>query len=163
MAIKGNVMQHPLQTTLAGNQWWIVWPLHCLTLALFAILSWVGRPLKNDVAKSGMISFQFAGEFETARNVLESWDDRASRTAAFSLGLDYLFLCCYSTSIASGASGQQAFCHHGSPGSESAELRSPGASGWPRSSTAPKTSRFSCNFSTGPMRHGRRLPGGARS
>jgi hypothetical protein len=95
-------MHHPLQTTLAGTQRWLFWPLLCATLLVMAVLNWIDLPLKTGAAPKGIVSFELAGDVTTANAILESWDARKRLTAAFSLGFDYLFLCCYSTSIAFG-------------------------------------------------------------
>ncbi|CAN5538821.1 hypothetical protein BH10PLA2_BH10PLA2_06300 [soil metagenome] len=95
-------MHHPLQTTLAGNQRWLFWPLLCLTFIVMAVLNWIDLPLKTAAAPHGIVSFELAGDAANARTMLDSWDSPARIAAGFSLGFDYLFLCCYSTSIAFG-------------------------------------------------------------
>ena len=95
-------MHHPLQTTLAGNQRWMFWPLLGLTLIVMAVLNWVDFTLKTAAAPHGIVSFELAGDAATAKTILDSWNARSRSVAGYSLGFDYLFLCCYSTSIAFG-------------------------------------------------------------
>jgi ribosomal protein S18 acetylase RimI-like enzyme len=62
----------------------------------------VDGPLKTSAAPSGIISFEFAGNLDNARNIVSSWDDSARIHAGFSLGIDYVFLLSYSSAIALG-------------------------------------------------------------
>jgi hypothetical protein len=73
-----------------------------LTLALLAILNGIGRPLMTSAAPAGIVSYEFAGGEARAREIMASWDEPARRLAAFSLGLDYLFMVAYATTLAAG-------------------------------------------------------------
>jgi len=55
--------------------------------------------LKTPAAPSGIISFQFAGDFAHAQQILSSWGAEVQVHAALSLGLDYLFLVVYALFI----------------------------------------------------------------
>ncbi len=67
-----------------------------LSLVLVVVLSVVDKPLKTTSAPNGIVSFELAGSFERAAAILNSWDAEAEKYAAFSLGLDFLFLFAYS-------------------------------------------------------------------
>jgi hypothetical protein len=73
-----------------------------LTLALLAILNRIGQPLMTAAAPAGIISFEFAGSPGRAQEIINSWDGPARLLAAFSLGLDYLFMFAYASTIAAG-------------------------------------------------------------
>ena len=73
------------------------------SLAISAIFLWamnvLDGSLKTTAAPSGIISFQFAGDFAHAQQILSSWDAEAKVHAALSLGIDYLFLVTYALFI----------------------------------------------------------------
>lgn len=70
------------------------------TLAVMAALMWVGSPLTTEQAPYGIISYEFARTPETASRIISSWSSQARLSAAFSLGLDYLFMPLYAITIA---------------------------------------------------------------
>jgi hypothetical protein len=74
-------------------------PLLVLTLAVMAGLRALDGPLKTGVAPSGIVSFELAGELAVAQSILESWGEMGRVSAGLSLGLDYLFLVAYATTI----------------------------------------------------------------
>jgi hypothetical protein len=76
--------------------------LTALTLALMVVMSSAGSPLVDEAAPFGIVSFEFAGDLETARAMLASWGERGRLYAALVQGLDYLFLVSYATAIALG-------------------------------------------------------------
>lgn len=69
-------------------------------LTLMVSLRILDRPLQTEAAPAGILSFELAGDKATSLEILESWDQSAKLHAAFSLGLDYLFLITYSSAIA---------------------------------------------------------------
>lgn len=79
-------------------------PLFLLFLALTVVtmlaLNVTGRVLITDAAPSGIVSYEFAGDVISAGEMIGSWDGTARISAGFSLGLDYLYLVLYSTTIA---------------------------------------------------------------
>jgi hypothetical protein len=83
------------------------------TLGLMAVMQVINRPLLTEIAPSGIVSFELAGTPERARQILSSWYVHYDPTsgcslasaplyAAFSLGLDYLFMPSYALAIALG-------------------------------------------------------------
>ena len=101
-----------------------------LTLVLFAIFRVLDGPLQTDAAPNGIVSFELAGNPQTARAITDSWKQSSLLLsavagqpnpdivnipylfAAFGLGLDYLFMPVYALALAFGtllASGR----HHG--------------------------------------------------
>lgn len=57
------------------------------------------QPLRTAAAPYGIVSFELAGAVPTAQAILDSWDVRARSAAGVGLGLDYLFLALYSTTL----------------------------------------------------------------
>lgn len=80
-------MPHPFQAIPADKYWQVFLPLLILTLILMTVLSAV--PLKPDI-----VHFEL-----NAHEVLTFWDVEDKSWAAFSLGLDFLYLVVYSTTI----------------------------------------------------------------
>jgi hypothetical protein len=70
------------------------------TFAIWGVSLLVNAPLTTRTAPSGIVSFEVAGTLDRASAILQSWGERQRLLAAFGLGLDYLFLCTYSTFFA---------------------------------------------------------------
>jgi hypothetical protein len=75
-------------------------PLAILTFAIFITFQRTGSILNTHEAPNGIISFELAGSVIVADSILDSWSAKAREVAAFSLGLDYLFLVAYSSAFA---------------------------------------------------------------
>ena len=78
-----------------------VWVL-CVILMLLiggALLA-LDVPLQTQAAPWGIVSFEFAGTLAGAEQVLTSWGERGRVSAGLSLGLDYLFLVVYGSTLA---------------------------------------------------------------
>jgi len=73
-----------------------------LTVGLMVALNAINAPLATQAAPLGIISYELAGTVAVVREILESWDHGTKLHAAFGLGLDYLFLLAYSTTIGLG-------------------------------------------------------------
>ena len=94
---------HPLQRIPAGRRRWYFVPLLVLTLGLtLGVMLPVDLPLRTPASPQGILSFEVAGDAGTVRHMIDAWDERARRYAAFSLGVDYLYMPSYSTTIALG-------------------------------------------------------------
>ena len=89
-------------STDAGNR--LYSPAHHLwqrrltvsTIAIAVAMLVVDNPLKTTHAPLGIISLQLAGTTQAAKQVVYDWGPRDRLSAAFGLGLDYLFLSSYS-------------------------------------------------------------------
>ncbi|MCP4361382.1 MAG: hypothetical protein GY796_25510 [Chloroflexi bacterium] len=68
-------------------------------LLITVIFQFSGRPLSTSAAPAGIVSLEFARTPETAQAILDSWDAQAKMTAAFGLGLDFLYPLVYATAI----------------------------------------------------------------
>jgi hypothetical protein len=81
-------MSHPFQAIPADKYLWVFVPLAGLTVILIAVF--MSIPLEPDI-----VQFEL-----NAEQVINSWNEAAKIRAAFSLGLDFLFLVIYSNTIA---------------------------------------------------------------
>jgi hypothetical protein len=70
-----------------------------LTLALMIALLAIDAPLQTAAAPMGIVSYELAGTVDVAQRILDSWSPHAQRYAAFSLGLDYLYMPAYAVAI----------------------------------------------------------------
>lgn len=92
-------MAHPLQHLTSSSQKRLLLVLTALTLVMVSAFRILDRPLHTPAAPSGIVSFELAGTLPAAQAILASWDRPAQLLAAFGLGLDYLFMPLYSTTI----------------------------------------------------------------
>lgn len=90
-------IQNPL--TSLSNRKGIFLLMFIGTILLLVLLNIIGLSLETEAAPLGIISYEFAGTVEKASEIIDSWDQNAQLHAAFSLGLDFLFLILYSTTI----------------------------------------------------------------
>jgi hypothetical protein len=82
----------------SGFFWWLLG----LTAVLMIIFGISGAPLTTEAAPYGVVSFELAGSVEETNLILSSWNADAQLRAAFGLGLDYLFMAVYASTIALG-------------------------------------------------------------
>jgi len=92
-------MRHPFEAIALERRGRYFWPLLALTLTLSIVMSVIGKPLTTTAAPSGIVSYELAGSASLARQIIESWNETALRHAAFNLGIDFLYLVVYSTTI----------------------------------------------------------------
>jgi len=92
-------MNHPFESIPPRNRKNIFWFLLIFTLLVMFFLNLIGAPLITEVAPGGIISYEFAGTVSKTTEILDSWDQNALLHAAFSLGLDYLFMVVYASTI----------------------------------------------------------------
>ena len=95
-------MSHPLDFIPASAYKKTFFPLLALTLVLVGVFQLLNAPLRTPAAPNGIVSFELAGTPQKAESILQSWDSRAQLFAAFSLGIDYLFIFSYGLTISLG-------------------------------------------------------------
>jgi hypothetical protein len=101
------------------HQWF--WLALAATLVVMAVMNVIGVPLVTEAAPFGIVSFEFAGNADQTGRILASWDETARLYAAFSLGLDYLFMVVYGLALGLGtASGVKSLAVRGWPPGERA-------------------------------------------
>jgi len=64
------------------------------------VIKILDTPLKNEVCKNGITSFELAKDLDQTVKILDSWDTKAKISMSLSLGFDFLFLLIYSSFIA---------------------------------------------------------------
>jgi hypothetical protein len=113
-------MQHPLGFIPTKQRRRLFFTFLILSLTVFALLRVLDQPLHTDAAPNGIVSFELAGNPQTARAITDSWKQLSLLLsavagqpnpdivnvpyvfAAFSLGVDYLFMPLYALAFASG-------------------------------------------------------------
>ena len=90
---------HPLAWIPARARLAVFLPLLVLTLLLMWVFTVTGAALTTVAAPQGIVSFELARSTEQAEQIVASWDANARLRASFGLGLDYLFMPVYSTTI----------------------------------------------------------------
>lgn len=93
-------MSHPFELISHKKRPWAFLALLTFTAVIMTVMNFAGAPLKTAEAPNGIVSYELAGYREKAAAILESWDPHARLSAAFQLGLDYLFMAAYSCTIA---------------------------------------------------------------
>ena len=74
--------------------------LFIATLATIIAMRYFDEYLTNEICTGGIISFEFSKTLDCAQSIMDSWDVIAKTAAGMSMGLDYLFLILYSSTIA---------------------------------------------------------------
>lgn len=92
-------MHHPLESLRRSVLDGMILPLVGLSLLMLLILNLIGLPLITPAAPYGIVSFELARDETQASAVLASWDQPARLRAAFSLGLDFLFIPIYTCAL----------------------------------------------------------------
>jgi hypothetical protein len=92
-------MHHPFENIRSRTRDRMILPFIGLSLLLMIILNMVGKPLVSSPAPYGIVSFELARDTAQAQAILDSWDQTAQLHAAFSLGLDFLFIPLYAITL----------------------------------------------------------------
>ena len=109
-------MSHPLAFLPLRVRKRLFFTFLFLTLVLFAVFRVLDQPLRTDAAPDGIVSFELAGDAQTARLITDSWKQTSLQLsatgspnpdivnvpyafAAFGLGLDYLFMPVYALAL----------------------------------------------------------------
>jgi len=77
----------------------VFWFFLALSFVLMLLMNVVGASLNTQAAPFGIISFELAGSVTRAEEIISSWDHNTQLRAAFSLGLDFLFMPAYAAAI----------------------------------------------------------------
>src|ERR1051326_2408444 len=91
---------HPFEAVPFGRRRHVFLPLLILTLLVWADVTYWEGWLYTSAAPRGIVSSELAGDPVVADQILKSWNQDATKEACFNLGLDYLFLVLYSTTLA---------------------------------------------------------------
>jgi hypothetical protein len=93
---------HPLSRVSLKSRPAVFGVLLAVTMLVMVILNVSGEPLRTAEAPAAIVSYELAGNVETAKAILNSWDAETKIYAGFNLGFDYLWMIFYSTTIALG-------------------------------------------------------------
>jgi hypothetical protein len=74
--------------------------LAAVALVTMLMLSSLDASLRTPASPNGIVSFEFAGDRESASRMLEAWGGEGRRAAGRSLRLDFLFLAAYAPGLA---------------------------------------------------------------
>ena len=91
-------MRHPLGFIPADARKPLFFTFLILTLTLLAIFQVLDKELRTDAAPNGILSFELAGNPETARAITDSW-----KHMRLWLGIDYVFMPIYALALAFGS------------------------------------------------------------
>jgi len=72
------------------------------TIVLIISLQIIGRNLVTPLSPMGIVSFEFSSNMQNADSIMSSWNETGKISAALNLGLDYLFILMYTTTLLSG-------------------------------------------------------------
>ncbi len=89
----------PFVSLSASRRRRLMWIFIGLALLMTFISTGINQPLRTAVAPQGIISYEFAGDLETAQAIIHSWDDQAKLRAAGGLGIDFLYPLVYGIAI----------------------------------------------------------------
>jgi len=89
-----------MKTFLRTNKKRITFLLLITLIINIGVIRIFEAPLKNEVCKSGIVSFELAKDLDTTVKILDSWDATAKNSMSLSLGFDFLFILVYSSFIA---------------------------------------------------------------
>ena len=92
-------VMHPYQLIPPKRRVAVFLSFLALTLALMITLLLIDVPLETAAAPKGIVSYELAGSVTEAQRILDSWSPHARLYAAFSLGLDYLYMPSYAITI----------------------------------------------------------------
>ena len=95
-------MKHPLEFIPQHLRKPLFYVFLVLTIVIFGVFGALDGPLRTSAAPSGVVSFELARDVETAQAIIDSWNADARLSAAFGLGLDYLFMPAYAFALSLG-------------------------------------------------------------
>ena len=95
-------MRHPFLRLSRDQLLRFFRPMFLSTIILLFIMNMVSQPLATSQAPGGIISFELAKTPARSTAIMNSWDSTQKLIAAFSLGLDYLFILFYSITLSLG-------------------------------------------------------------
>lgn len=71
-----------------------------LAVAMMFVLASLDAELRTPASPSGIVSFELAGDGDSAGQILDAWGSQGRRAAARSLRLDFVFLAAYAPGLA---------------------------------------------------------------
>jgi hypothetical protein len=94
--------KHPFEWIRKKSQLHVFVVSFIFTLIIIAAMQILGNPLITKAAPAGIVTFEFAGDLETAQAIVASWVQNSLIYAGLNLGFDYLFMVAYGITIGLG-------------------------------------------------------------
>lgn len=91
---------NPLEAYSSKKLRKFLWAACVLTLVALAAMRTTGIPLETAAAPYGIISFEFAGTYANALEMMKSWEGMPVRYAGLNLAFDYFFMIGYGLLLA---------------------------------------------------------------
>lgn len=88
-------MAHPFQWIQPEYRTKVLWVSGLFTILMFMVMNSTGVVLVTKAAPQGIISFELAHSLQQALAIMNSWGPMQKMAAAYSLGIDYLFMLIY--------------------------------------------------------------------
>ncbi len=107
---------HPLAGVQSTRRSAVFVALLLATLLIMVVFQATSSEMSTSAAPQGIVSFELAGTVAKAQAIIDSWNSLARQQAAFGLGLDYLYMPLYSTTIALACVWVADALHRRSPG-----------------------------------------------
>jgi len=95
------MQRHPYEFIPASKRTWVWLAFAVAALGVMTVSNLTGAAMITAAAPQGIISFELAGNAAEAAKILGSWNLSARLSAAFGLGLDFLFPILYAAAIGS--------------------------------------------------------------
>jgi hypothetical protein len=90
---------HPWSWIPDRHQAKVFWLMLALTLGVMFALQLLGAPLVTQRSPAGIVSYELAGDIAQSQAMVAAWGEQGGIYAGLNLGLDYLFILAYATSI----------------------------------------------------------------
>ncbi|HVF91584.1 MAG TPA: hypothetical protein VNH22_16085 [Blastocatellia bacterium] len=105
------MIKYPFENLSAAGRARLFLPLLVITSLVTSAMVLIGRPLSADeaVAPKGIVSFEMARSADESQAIMSAWGEKGRIRAGFSLGLDFLFIFAYATTISLGCVMGSAF------------------------------------------------------
>tara|TARA_B110000003_G_scaffold152808_2_gene153498 strand:+ start:9125 stop:9676 length:552 start_codon:yes stop_codon:yes gene_type:complete len=87
----------PFSTLTKNQETKLTRVLFFVVIICITVLQYLDQFLINDTCSSGIISFELAGDLETAGSYLNSWGEKGKIAVSLGLGFDFLFPIAYSS------------------------------------------------------------------
>ena len=87
----------PFSTLTKNQETKLTRVLSFVVIICITVLQYLDQFLINDTCSSGIISFELAGDLETAGSYLNSWGEKGKIAVSLGLGFDFLFPIAYSS------------------------------------------------------------------
>ncbi|HKG22012.1 MAG TPA: hypothetical protein VKC34_08945 [Blastocatellia bacterium] len=98
------MIKHPFERLSPAGRGRLFLPLLVITSLVTSAMVLIGRPLSADraVSPNGIVSFEMARSTDESEAIMAAWGEKGRIRAGFSLGLDFLFILAYATTISLG-------------------------------------------------------------